>query len=78
MFYIESIDESRMVLEGTVPNKIVEPGHTLSFMDLDFNNIDCEATVESITRNGYEATITLTEPLPEIITTDIVAYNKNR
>ena len=78
MFYIESIDESRMVLEGTVPNKIVEPGHTLRFMDLDFNNIDCEATVESITRNGYEATITLTEPLPEIITTDIVAYNKNR
>lgn len=78
MFYIESIDESRMVLEGTVPNKIVEPGHTLSFMDLNFNNIDYEATVESITRNGYEATITLTEPLPEIITTDIVAYNKNR
>lgn len=78
MFYIESIDESRMVLEGTVPNKIVEPGHTLSFMDLNFNKIDYEAKVESITRNGYEATITLTEPLPEIITTDIVAYNKNR
>ena len=78
MFYIKSIDESRKIMQGTVPNKIVEPGHTLSFMDLDFNNIDCEATVESITRNGYEATITLTEPLPEIITTDIVAYNGNR
>ncbi len=78
MFYIQSIDESRMVLEGTVPNKIVEPGHTLSFMDTDFNSIDCEATVESITRNGYEATITLTEPLPETISEGLVAYNGNR
>lgn len=78
MFYIESIDESRTVLEGTVPNKIVEPGHTLRFMDLHFNPIDCEATVSSITRNGFKATITLTEPLPDIVTVDMAAYNKNR
>lgn len=78
MFYIESIDESRTVLEGTVPNKIVEPGHTLSFMDLNFNPIDYEVTVESITRNGYEATITLTEPLHETISAGLVAYNGNR
>lgn len=78
MFYIESIDESRTVLEGTVPNKIVEPGHTLRFMDLHFNPIDCEATVASITRNGFKATITLTEPLPDIVTVDMAAYNKNR
>lgn len=78
MFYIKSIDESRKIMQGTVPNKIVEPGHTLSFMDTDFNIIDCEATVESITRNGYEATITLTEPLPVTITAGLVAYNGNR
>ena len=40
MFYIKSIDESRKIMQGTVPNKIVEPGHTLSFMDTDFNIID--------------------------------------
>lgn len=78
MFYIKSIDESRKIMQGTVPNKIVEPGHTLSFMDTDFNIIDCKATVESITRNGYEATITLTEPLPVTITAGLVAYNGNR
>lgn len=78
MFYIKSIDESRKILQGTVPNKIVETGHKLKFMDLDFNNIDYEATVESITRNGYEAAITLTEPLPNSITTDMVAYNPAR
>lgn len=78
MFYIESIDESRKILYGTCPNKIVEFGHTLTFMDLNFNTIAYESTVESITRNGYEATITLTEPLPESITTDMVAYNKGR
>ena len=78
MFYIKSIDESRKIMQGTVPNKIVEPGHTLSFMDTDFNSIDCEVTVESITRNGYEATITLTEPLPVTISAGLVAYNGNR
>lgn len=78
MFYIKSIDESRKIMQGTVPNKIVEPGHTLSFMDTDFNIIDCKATVESITRNGYEATITLTEPLPVTISAGLVAYNGNR
>ena len=78
MFYIKSIDESRKIMQGTVPNKIVEPGHTLSFMDTDFNIIDCKATVESITRNGYEATITLTAPLPETISAGLVAYNGNR
>ena len=78
MFYIKNIDESRKILQGTVPNKIVESGHKLSFMDLNFNNCDYEATVESITRNGYEATITLTEQLPNTITTDMVAYNAKR
>lgn len=78
MFYIESIDESRKIMQGTCPNKIVETGHKLKFKDLNFNNIEYEATVESITRNGYEATITLTEPLPNTITTDMVAYNENR
>lgn len=78
MFYIKSIDESRKIMQGTVPNKIVEPGHTLSFMDTDFNSIDCEATVESITRNGYEATITLTDPLPVTVTAGLVVYNGNR
>jgi hypothetical protein len=47
-------------------------------MDLHFNPIDCEATVASITRNGFKATITLTEPLPDIVTVDMAAYNKNR
>lgn len=78
MFYIESIDSSRTVLQGTVAIKIVEPGHTLGFKDLALNDIDHEATVASITRNGYEATITLTEPLPEGITTDMLAYSKTR
>ncbi|MBQ8010002.1 MAG: hypothetical protein IJ265_00390 [Oscillospiraceae bacterium] len=45
MFYIESIDESRTVLEGTVPNKIVEPGHMLRLMDLHFNPIACGYTI---------------------------------
>lgn len=78
MFYIESIDESRKIIQGTCPNKIVETGHKLKFKDLNFNNIEYEATVESITRNGYEATITLSEPLPSNIATDMVAYNENR
>ena len=38
MFYIESIDGSRKVLQGTVAIKIVEPGHTLGFKDLNLNN----------------------------------------
>ncbi len=29
MFHIESIDESRKIMQGTVPNKIVEPGQTI-------------------------------------------------
>ena len=78
MFYIESIDESRKIMHGTCPNKIVETGHKLKFKDLNFNNIEYEATVESITRNGYEATITLTEALPKNIIADMVAYNENR
>lgn len=78
MFYIESIDESRKIMQGTCPNKIVETGHKLKFKDLNFNNIEYEATVESITRNGYEATITLTEALPKNIIADMVAYNENR
>ncbi len=78
MFYIKSIDETRKIMQGTVPNKIVETGHKLKFMDLDFNNIAYEATVESITRNGYEATIVLTEALPNNITADMVAYNNGR
>lgn len=78
MFYIESIDESRKIMQGTCPNKIVETGHKLKFKDLNFNNIEYEATVESITRNGYEATITLTEALPKNITADMVAYNPSR
>lgn len=78
MFYIKSIDESRKIIQGICPNKIVETGHKLKFKDLNFNNIEYEATVESITRNGYEATITLTEALPKSITADMVAYNENR
>lgn len=78
MFYIESIDESRKIMHGTCPNKIVETGHRLKFMDPDFNSTDYEATVVSITRNGYEAEITLTEPLPANITADMVAYNSGR
>ncbi len=78
MFYIKNIDESRKVIQGTVPNKIVDKGMKLVFMDTSFNNIDYEATVESITRDGYEATITLTEALPKSISADMVAYNKYR
>ena len=78
MFYIESIDSSRTVMQGTVAIKIVEPGHTLRFKGLDLSDLDREATVASITRNGYAATITLTEPLPENITTDMLAYSKTR
>ena len=74
MFYIENIDDTRTVLTGTVPNKIVESDYTLKFMDLDFNSIDYEAKVVSIERNGYDATITLEEALPDNITTDMVAY----
>lgn len=51
---------------------------SLRFMDLHFNPIDCEATVASITRNGFKATITLTEPLQDIVTVDMAVYNKNR
>ncbi len=78
MFYIESIDSSRTVMQGTVAIKIVEPGHTLGFKDLNLSDLDYEATVASITRNGYEATITLTEPLPDNISTDMLAYSKTR
>ena len=78
MFYIESIDSSRTVMKGTVAIKIVEPGHTLGFKDLNLSDIAYEAKVASITRNGYEATITLTEPVPEEITTDMLAYSKTR
>ena len=78
MFYIQSIDSSRSVMQGTVAIKIVEPGHTLGFKDLNLNDIDYEAKVASIFRNGYEATITLTEPLHETITTDMLAYSKTR
>ena len=78
MFYIESIDSSRTVMKGTVAIKIVEPGHTLGFKDMSLNDISYEANVADITRNGYEATITLTEPLPEFITTDMLAYSKTR
>lgn len=78
MFYIESIDSSRMIMKGTVAIKIVETGHTLGFKDLNLNDLDYEATVASISRNGYEATITLTEPLPEEITADMLAYSKTR
>ncbi|NLT10154.1 MAG: hypothetical protein GXY08_11730 [Ruminococcus sp.] len=78
MFYIESIDRSRTVMKGTVAIKIVEPGHTLGFKDMSLNDISYEANVADITRNGYEATITLTEPLPEFITTDMLAYSKTR
>lgn len=78
MFYIESIDSSRTVMQGTVAIKIIEPGHTLGFKDLNFSELGYEATVDSITRNGYAATITLTEPLPENITTDMLAYSKTR
>lgn len=78
MFYIESIDSSRKVLKGTVAIKIVEPGHTIGFKDLQRNEQDYEATVASIERNGYAATITLSEPLPDSITTDMLAYSKTR
>ena len=78
MFYIESIDSSRTVMKGTVAIKIVEPGHTLGFKDMSLNDISYEANVADITRNGYEATITLTEHLPEFITTDMLAYSKTR
>ena len=78
MFYIESIDSSRTVMQGTVAIKIVEPGHTLGFKDLSLCDLDYETTVDSSTRNGYEATITLTEPLPDEITADMLAYSKTR
>ena len=78
MFYIQSIDSSRTVMQGTAAIKIVEPGHTLGFKDLNLSDLDYEATVASITRNGYEATITLTEPLPDNISTDMLAYSKTR
>ena len=78
MFYIENIDSSRTVMQGTAAIKIVEPGHTLGFKNLNLTDLDYEATVASITRNGYAATITLTEPLPEQITTDMLAYSKSR
>ena len=78
MFYIKSIDESRTVLQGTVPNKIVDKGLKLRFMDTSFNSIDYEAEVEAITRDGYEAEITLTKALPQSISADMVAYNKYR
>lgn len=78
MFYIESIDSSRTVMQGTVAIKIVESGHTLGFKDLNLNDHDYEATVASISRNGYKATITLTEPLPDVITVDMLAYSKTR
>ncbi len=78
MFYIESIDRSRTVMQGTVAIKIVEPGHTLGFKNQNLSELDYEATVASITRNGYNATITLTDPLPEQITADMLAYSKTR
>ena len=78
MFYIENIDSTRTVMQGTVAIKIVEPGHTLGFKNLNLNYLDYEATVTDITRNGYNATITLTDPLPNEITTDMVAYSKTR
>lgn len=78
MFYIESIDRSRTVMQGTVAIKIVEPGHTLGFKDLNLNDLDYQATVADISRNGYNATITLTDPLPEGLTTDMLAYSKTR
>ena len=78
MFYIENIDSSRKVLQGTAAIKIVEPGHTLGFKDLNLSEIDYEATVADISRNVYAATITLTEPLPEGITTDMLSYSKTR
>lgn len=78
MFYIESIDSSRTVMQGTVAIKIVEPGHTLGFKNQNLSELDYEATVASITRNGYNATITLTDPLPEDLTTDMLAYSKTR
>ena len=78
MFYIESIDSTRTVMQGTVAIKIVEPGHTLGFKDLNLFDIDYEATVADISRNGYQATITLNEPLPEDITVDMAAYSKIR
>lgn len=78
MFYIKSIDSSRKVMQGTVAVKIVEPTHKISFKDLQLNDIDYEAIVADITRNGYEATITLTEPLPDYITTDMLAYSTTR
>ncbi len=78
MFYIESIDSTRTVMQGTVAIKIVEPGHILGFKNLNLNDLDYEATVADISRNGYKATITLNQPLPEKITTDMVAYSKTR
>ena len=65
-------------MQGTAAIKIVEPGHTLGFKDLNLNGIAYEATVASITRKGYAATVTLTEPLPDGITPDMLAYSKTR